>query len=178
MRTKSILATLLATATVAGAGTAQAAPVTIEQSMTLTNPSGGLVYNIATDGEAAVPTTSYYQLIVDASWNEPTKFTTFSTEPVATTASYSLWKDTDPLLHASNTGTLVASWSQTDIVANNTLPFFSYLMTAGQYVLGISTLAGQHSISTQVSAVPLPGAIWLFGTALAAFLGISRRRKL
>jgi hypothetical protein len=178
MRMKSPLATFLATVAIAGAGTVQAAPVTIEQSMTLTNPSGGLVYSIATAGEADVPTTSYYQLIVDASWDEPTKFTTFSTEPVGSTASYSLWKDTNALLHASDTGSLLTSWSQTDIAANNTLPFFSYMMAAGQYVLGITTLAGQHSISTNISAVPLPGAVWLFGTALAAFLGISRRRKL
>lgn len=178
MRMKSTLATFLATAAFAWGGAAQAVPVTIEQSLTLTNPSGGLVYNIATDGDASSPTTSYYQLIVDASWNEPTKFTTFSTEPVGSMASYALWTDTNALTHSSSTGTFLQAWTQTDIAANNLAPYFSYLLTAGQYVLEINTQPGQHSISTAISVVPLPGALWLFGTALLAFLGISSRRKL
>jgi hypothetical protein len=31
--------------------------------------------------------------------------------------------------------------------------------------------------NTQLSAVPIPAAVWLFGTALIGFVGMSRRRK-
>jgi predicted extracellular nuclease len=34
---------------------------------------------------------------------------------------------------------------------------------------------GSHSVA--VSAVPVPAAVWLFGTALIGFVGMSRRRK-
>jgi hypothetical protein len=56
-------------------------------------------------------------------------------------------------------------------------PLHAYLLSAGQYVLDVGTLAQQRSGAPTVSAVPLPGALWLFATALLAFLGISGRRK-
>jgi hypothetical protein len=34
------------------------------------------------------------------------------------------------------------------------------------------------NISTNIAAVPLPGAVWLFGSGLLAFLGVASRRKL
>jgi PEP-CTERM motif len=61
------------------------------------------------------------------------------------------------------------------------IPFFTFLMTTGQYVLQINTLPGEMNISTNinaVSSVPLPGALWLFGSALVGFLGFTNRRKL
>ncbi len=33
------------------------------------------------------------------------------------------------------------------------------------------------NIQLSVSAVPVPAAVWLFGTALIGFIGVSRRRK-
>ena len=175
---KSGLAAVGAVAALAFASAGYAAPVPIEQTLTLTNPEGSLVYNIATNGGASA-TTNFYQLIVDPSWNTPTKFTTFSTEPVGTNATYSLWTDIDPSTTASDVGGVgfLTNWSQQDIPGNNLVPFFSYLLTAGQYVLVINTLAGQMNISTNIAAVPLPGAMWLFGSALLAFLAISSRRK-
>jgi len=158
---------------------AHAVSVPIEQTLTLTNPEGSLVYNIATNGGASA-TTSFYQLIVDPSWSGTnTKFTTFSTEPVGTTATYSLFTDIDASLTTSSTGTtLLNTISQTDVPGNNLIPFFTFLLTAGQYVLRIDTLPGQFNVSTNIAAVPLPGAMWLFGSALVAFLGMSARRKL
>ena len=59
-------------------------------------------------------------------------------------------------------------------------PLHSYLLSAGQYVLEVSTLSEPSSPSARktISEVPLPGALWLFGSALLAFLAISSRRKL
>ena len=37
-------------------------------------------------------------------------------------------------------------------------------------------LAGSNIVSA-VSPVPVPAAVWLFGTALVGFIGLSRRRK-
>jgi hypothetical protein len=177
MTKKSSLAAVGAVAALAFACAGYAAPVALEQTITLTNPEGSLVYNIATNGDSGSVTTSYYQLIVDPSWTTPTKFTTFSTEPVGTNASYALFTDSDASLTTSNAGALLANWSQQDVPGNNLVPFFSFLLTAGQYVLQINTLAAQMNISTNIAAVPLPGAMWLFGSALLAFLGISGRRK-
>ena len=161
------------------ANVGHAAPVGIEQSITLLNPENALVYNIATNGSASASTQSFYELIVDPSWSGTnTKFTTFSTEPLGTNASYSLFADTNGAVGAGNTGALLQSWSQTDVPGNNLIPFFSFLLTTGQYVLQINTLQGQMNVSTNIAAVPLPGAMWLFGSALLAFLGVSARRKL
>jgi hypothetical protein len=161
---------------------AHAAPVGIEQSITLLNPEGSLVYNIATNGLANAPTTSFYELIVDSSWNNRnTSFTTFSTEPVGSNATYSLFTDTNGAALQGNTGAMLATWTQADVPANNLIPFFTFLMTTGQYVLQINTLPGEMNISTNinaVSSVPLPGALWLFGSALVGFLGFTNRRKL
>ena len=170
------LASVLATAAMACAGAAQAAPVTLAQSIEMKNPDT-FIYNIATFGDTA-PLSTFYQLIVDATWTKPTKFTTFLAEPVGSSASYKLWNDTNLTAGASDTGSLVTSWTQADVVSNNKIPFFTAILNPGQYVLQVDTFAGQGSISTNIAAVPLPGALWLFGTALVAFLGISRRRKL
>jgi hypothetical protein len=173
------LAAICAFAGFAAANLAHAAAVPIEQSITLLNPEGSLVYNIATNGSHDGPTTSYYELIVDGSWSGTnTKFTTFSTEPLGTNATYSLFTDTNPLPLQGNTGTLLGNFSQTDIPGNNLIPFFTFLLTAGQYVLQINTVKDQMNISTNIAAVPLPGAVWLFGSGLLAFLGVASRRKL
>jgi hypothetical protein len=177
MKMRSLCA-LSAFAGLALANVGHAAVVPIEQSITLLNPADALVYNIATNGGAA-STTSYYELIVSPSWSgTDTKFTTFSTEPVSGLASYALFTDTNAAAGAGNTGAMLQSWSQTDIPGNNLIPFFNFLLTTGQYVLQINTIPGQFSVSTNIAAVPLPGAMWLFGSALLAFLGVSARRKL
>jgi hypothetical protein len=43
----------------------------------------------------------------------------------------------------------------------------------------ILTLAGRGIIDpgTGLNPVPVPAAVWLFGTALMGFVGMSRRRK-
>ncbi|ATG90289.1 hypothetical protein [Methylomonas koyamae] len=43
----------------------------------------------------------------------------------------------------------------------------------GKFVLGTDNTL---TFSTQVAAVPVPGAVWLFGSALAGLLGVSRRK--
>ena len=173
------LAAICAFAGFAAANLAHAAVVPIEQSITLDNPQGSLVYNIATNGQPNAATTSFYELIVDPSWSGTnTKFTTFSPEPVGSNATYALFTDTNGAALQGNTGTQLATWTLQDVPGNNLVPFFTFLLTAGQYVLQINTLKDEMNISTNIAAVPLPGAVWLFGSGLLAFLGVASRRKL
>jgi hypothetical protein len=159
------------------AGVAHAATVPVAQSLSLFSPQGSLIYNIATAGGADA-TSRFYELAVAPSWaTQPTKFTTFSTEPVGSPATYSLYTDLDAALGAGNTGTLLNNWTVTDIGADNQNPFFISLISAGQYILKIDTLPGEFSISTNISSVPVPGAALLFGSALAGFLGLRRRKQ-
>jgi len=69
------------------------------------------------------------------------------------------------------------SWTVADLPANIIIPFHDVVLGAKQQVLQFTPRPNQDSISN-VSAVPLPGAIWLFGSAILGFLGFSKRRKL
>lgn len=63
-------------------------------------------------------------------------------------------------------------------VAKDEAPLHAYLLSAGHYVLEVGSLSEAAATPSEVANVPLPGALWLFGSALVAFLGISSRRKL
>ena len=61
-------------------------------------------------------------------------------------------------------------------------PDFDILLGKGRYSLALSSLngVGTYDFTTNavaaVSTVPVPAAAWLFGTALFAFFGVSRRK--
>ncbi len=52
---------------------------------------------------------------------------------------------------------------------------FSDAGVGEDFVPGLGSFA-QATISTQVPAVPIPPALWLFGTALAGMIGFAKRR--
>jgi len=54
-------------------------------------------------------------------------------------------------------------------------PLFMYVGEAGN---NGETLRGLVEVSDVPSAVPLPAAVWLFGSALVGFIGMSRRRRI
>ena len=56
-------------------------------------------------------------------------------------------------------------------------PFYTSLLDAGRFVLDVGSFSQQRAQPRAVSAAPLPGALWLFGSALLAFLAIAGRRK-
>lgn len=57
-------------------------------------------------------------------------------------------------------------------------PFSSYLLSATRYVQDVGTFRSPADTTPKkISDAPLPGALWLFGSALLAFLAISVRRK-
>jgi hypothetical protein len=153
-----------------------AAIVPVQQGLSHAHPAGPRIYNIAADGHGHAPS-SYYQLIVDP-WSEPTKFRTFATEPLGNTASFNLHADGDAPPGIGPAGPVPPQWSHKDVPARNLAPLHTHLLSAGQYVLEVATTPAAAPVSKQVSAVPLPGAMWLFGTALVAFIGIASRHKL
>ena len=89
-------------------------------------------------------------------------------------------RDTDDddftISYALTGGSIVGSlnWSFTDNVAST----FSYLMTAGNvYTLKIGTDSDLSSSTVLTSAVPLPAAAWLFGSALLGLGALRRKQK-
>ena len=57
---------------------------------------------------------------------------------------------------------------------NRTLAIYSFTNGTGSPTIG---LIESITPGAPVSSVPVPAAIWLFGTALLGFLGFSQRRK-
>lgn len=63
---------------------------------------------------------------------------------------------------------------QTD--GHNIATTFGFMNSKNQFVPKVWMLAGNSL--TYTSAVPVPGAVWLFGSALMGFVGINRRKAI
>lgn len=151
------------------------------------NVAGGLNQNITTT-KIATPSyvQNYFYELVAGAHDLLTTFTLVGTSSPTVPVRYFLWEDTNATVGASD----IHAIGQPDHVADSgvlleTVPYltvgqsFQYTLEAGkQYLLQIQkTATNWSSIETNVSAVPLPGALWMFGTALLGFLGFSSRRK-
>ncbi len=53
----------------------------------------------------------------------------------------------------------------------------SYLHSATRYVQDVGSFWSRPATAPKIAEVPLPGALWLFASALLAFLALSVRRK-
>jgi len=89
--------------------------------------------------------------------------------------------DTDPDLQVVNYKLFNTALSMTEALVSFSLQdevntLFSYALSAGSYALKINADTS-FSASTEVSAVPLPGAALLFGSTLLGYMGLSKRRK-
>jgi len=88
----------------------------------------------------------------------------------------------------SQSSSLGGDWWVTDYVSNGTLnikrDFFlsqgSYTLTAGAYGAQSSSGYGQgrSTYDFTLTAVPLPAAAWLFGSAIVGLFGFTRRKHL
>jgi hypothetical protein len=120
----------------------------------------------------------YYELRNTSGGALTATITILDTNPDNEFLNYAVHNDSDPLVGKVTEPT--GSGFMSGTIAENSLPpFFAFLMGAGQqYVLELSrTDNGLGGFTIGVSAVPLPGAIWLFGSALLGFLGWSSRRR-
>jgi hypothetical protein len=71
-------------------------------------------------------------------------------------------------------------WYGTEYVLDPGYPWIFSAADGGQYVPLISKANKAYAWAVspgQVSAVPVPGAVWLFGSGLIGLLGFKRRRK-
>lgn len=179
------------------AGTAGAAPVQLTPSDMLgtydvVNGNSFAIHTIASnrDGNGQPNGQPYsvnyfYELVVNA-FNSLTTFVLGGTSNETVPVRYYLWQDTNPALGTAQIAALGSpGMGVSQGALTETLPYltvgqnFQYSLPQGQYVLQIQkTASGWESITTNVSAVPLPGALWMFGAALVGFVGFSSRRKL
>lgn len=94
------------------------------------------------------------------------------------TVTYEIYKDGTSGAGYS-LGALVDSFTFTDATFSAASPSAWHLTSialAGEYVLRIAT-DGASSSTSQISAVPLPAAAWLFGSALLGFGALRRKQK-
>lgn len=122
---------------------------------------------------------SYYELNVTGSGDVRTFFSLVDTNTEQRTVDYWLYNDTDTDTGSYILGSEIDHRTYVDLLGDGFGGTFSALLSSGaQYILKIAVSGGATAFSatTQVSAVPLPAAAWLFGSALLG-LGIFRRRK-
>lgn len=126
----------------------------------------------------------FYELNVSDSNGSLASFSLIDTNPDKPAGTnyvqYTLFNDTNASLNLIDVGTQLVQqtiWDNNNAFASE--GYFSYFFaTPGQYVLKMVTNMAAPSASTSVvSAVPLPAAAWLFGSAVLGMLGFARRRK-
>lgn len=127
------------------------------------------------------PGAKYYELVNGTLSGLVTKVALNDTTVDLMDLRYRVYEDADGSVNSVDT----SNGSFLDIILSDSPdetvnPFFNFVMDAGKhYILELTRMSSNLSFAqTDVSAVPLPGAIWLFGSALLGFLGFSNRRKI
>jgi hypothetical protein len=124
---------------------------------------------------------SFYELVVTGTGTVGTVVTLIDSSPEVQTVYYDIFVDLDPTAGIL-TGALVDSWNFIDILGTPTQAHTAMLaasLAGTQYVLKMASSglgAGEGSTS-QISAVPLPAAAWLFGSALLGLGALRRKQK-
>ena len=138
-------------------------------------------FNVTTGPNFAVTSPSqnpiYVELLAGAN-DILTKFTLIDTNVEGKTVSYALFNDNDVSTNSYVLGTAVGvPWSFVDLAGNGGT-YAATLLAGQQYVLKIQHAGVQaFSSTTEISAVPLPAAAWLFGSALMGFGALRRKQK-
>jgi hypothetical protein len=132
------------------------------------------------------------QIAADATQSSTFKpgFTLFSGwDTSATSSKHGSWNVALPAIPVNPRGTTGLTYlgQASSTVAGDTVSYLFSNLAAGNYSLWIggngsdASPVGSQSyianITASPSAVPVPGAVWLFGSAIAGFAGL-RRRKL
>lgn len=171
MNLKSIFSSIAIAASLSGGvGVAQAVTVT----------EAGVQSHILPQAYFQVTTTPSGNVELVSTSTGPTHFILESASP-ASNVQYALYLDTDAALNSVSFDNSAALFGPETSPLSSANPdyFFEFIVQQGQqYVLSIVNLTqGATQTITSISSVPLPGAIWLFASALLGFFGFSSRRK-
>lgn len=137
----------------------------------------GLFNANAADGAAYAQAGAAYQNYIDNSGNA---------DLVAAQDAYDSVMASHSATQADRDAALAALTSELDADAangGNALTLRNAMLDAGQNIIfytdAIAHLRAKEgfTIQTTVSAVPVPGAVWLFGSALMGLMGVSRRKS-
>jgi hypothetical protein len=156
------------------AGGVQAAGVALDDPATVAAPAS--FFSVHPAAAASGPKTGHLQLMMDPLRADP-RLVGFAMEPASTAGSLARYADIDAFHTASETARQLAGRNHPTAAATET-PLHAYLLGAGQFVLEVGTFSSEQPVSVMISAAPLPGAAWLFGSGLVAFLWIAARRRL
>lgn len=70
------------------------------------------------------------------------------------------------------------SWSATEVASNSTQAWFTSMNSGGQWGLAKTYEMNAWAVqSGDIGAVPIPAAVWLFGSGLIGLIGVARRKK-
>jgi hypothetical protein len=130
-------------------------------------------YQVLTAGDDWVE----YQVLLKEGQNLLNITLLSSDQPNTPGSAFRLWEDIDTRedFFSKNITTQIEPRTEIGIGAS----LLWVIDPLKQYVLRINPFGGDRfSATTEISAVPVPGAIWLFGSALLGFLGFSNRRKI
>lgn len=182
-------------------GAAQATLINLSNIDTLNTNNLAGIYNITptsnfdiliggqtlrVDRDDGVNSVAYFALIAPSSQNVMTNFTLVDTNPEHVTVTYRLYHDntTNPLTAQFNTSGNDFILKKSVVDGAGSVAAFRDLLEAGhQYVLSIEAKKAWFSDTniraevTPPSNVPLPAAVWLFGSALMGLGVLSKRRK-
>ena len=103
-------------------------------------------------------------------------------------SSFTLGNSSDQIIFSEGSNELLRLDYETGFVANGaSMELLSESMLASNYAASISPYgdgdfgspgaAGTYAFSVQTSAVPLPNALWLFGSGLLGCIGVMRRKS-
>ncbi len=109
--------------------------------------------------------------VIDSSVSESINWVDFVGNYAAAPISQNRLDDADPSGFVSNSILFTIDFTNPAFPSFNTISDLTYN--------GINTYssAADALVSGSVAAVPLPAAIWLFGSALAGFIGFSRHKS-
>lgn len=118
-------------------------------------------------------------------------FTLFSGwDASATSSKHGSWNVALPAVPVNPRGTTGLTYlgQASSTVAGDTVSYLFTNLAAGNYSLWIggaglgTTTTGDQSyvatMTTSVSAVPVPAAVWLFGSAMMGYLGLQKRKTM
>lgn len=124
---------------------------------------------------------NYYELNVGASGSGwvGTLISLVDSAPEVQSVTYTIYNDDNGAVGSWSQGSEVATWTFVDILGSATSTHFLNLAANTQYVLKMvaSGTGPANGSTSSISAVPLPAAAWLFGSALLGFGALRRKQK-